>query len=197
MNRIFAACLDIVASMVFILPIFIVCNKFVFHKIKRTALYTIFAFYLIAMMSLVGLPNVKYMQIDFSINLIPFVDMVSDIKNALLNVLLFLPMGLFLPRLWEKCRQIKNTLIICLCVTGTIEILQIFTFRTTDINDIITNTLGGVIGYFIAKWITKDFSKRICSDTKLYEMYSVFAIAFVVMIFAVPFISDLLWELVV
>ena len=28
------------------------------------------------------------------------------------------------------------------------------TFKTTDINDIITNTVGTIIRYFIARWIT-------------------------------------------
>ncbi len=194
MGRIFSACVDIGASMIFIIPIFAVCHQFVFRKAKHTALYSIFAFYLIAVMSLVGLPSVNYMRIDFSINIIPFIDMISDMTNALLNVLLFVPMGFFLPVLWAKCRHFRNTLILCLCITGVIEVLQILTFRTTDINDIITNAVGGVIGFGIARRITKGFSKSVCSGTKQYEMYIVFALSFVIMFFGVPFISDLLWD---
>ncbi len=196
MNRIFSACLSIVASAIFILPIFVIGNQFVFRNRKHTTLYTIFAFYLIAVMSLVGLPDVKYIRFELSLNVIPFVDMVSDIKNALLNILLFVPMGFFLPILWERCRPMKNTIIHCLWITGIIEILQIFTFRTTDINDMITNTLGGAIGYFIARGITKGFTKHVCFATKAWELYVVFAIAFAVMFFGVPFSSGLLWEFV-
>ena len=32
--------------------------------------------------------------------------------------------------------------------------LYFITFKTTDINDIITNTVGTIIRYFIARWIT-------------------------------------------
>ncbi len=195
MHRILSACIDIAASMIFILPVFAICNKFIFHKAKHTALYVIFSFYLIAVMSLVGLPNVRYMRIDFSVNIIPFIDMISDMKNALLNILLFIPMGFLLPIFWRECRQLKHTATICLCVTIIIELLQIFTFRTTDINDIITNTLGGVIGFFISKKLTNNFSKLVYSNSKYYEMYIVFAISFLIMFFAVPFTSNLLQEI--
>ncbi len=196
MGKIVSACVDILASAIFILPIFAVCHQFVFRKVKHTALYSIFAFYLIAVMSLVGLPSVNYVRIDFSVNIIPFLDMISDAANAFLNVLLFVPMGFFLPILWEKCRHFKNTLSLCLCITGVIEVLQILTFRTTDINDIITNAVGSVIGFLIARRMTKGFSKLICSGAKPYEMYIVFAVSFAVMFFGVPFISDLLWTFI-
>lgn len=194
MGGLLSACVDILASMVFVLPIFAVCHHFVFRKVQHTALYGIFAFYLIAVMSLVGLPNVKYVRLGFSVNIIPFVDMIPDMVNALLNVLLFVPMGLFLPILWEKYREFKTTVILCLCITAAIELLQMLTFRTTDINDIITNTMGGMIGFLIAGTITKRFSKFVCLDTKPYEMYIVFSVSFAVMFFCVPFISGLLWE---
>ncbi len=196
MGRIFSACVDAFASMTLILPVFALCHRLVFRKGKHTALYCVFAFYLIAVMSLVGLPSVNYVRIDFSVNIIPFVDMISDMTNTLLNVLLFVPMGFFLPVLWEKCRHVKTTLILCLCITGLIEGLQILTFRTTDINDIITNTVGGVIGFGIAGRMTKGFSKLVCTGTKQCEMYIVFAVSFAVMFFGVPYISAVLWELI-
>ena len=161
MNRIFAACLDIVASMVFILPIFIVCNKFVFHKIKHTALYTIFAFYLIAMMSLVGLPNVKYMQIDFSINLIPFVDMVSDIKNALLNVLLFIPFGVLFKMTFRKNGLLVGWLIGFL-LSMVIESSQlVFHLGLFEWDDMLHNSLGCLIGLLVVEAIKAIFCKPI------------------------------------
>lgn len=194
MGRIFFACVDVFASLVFILPIFAVLQRAAFRNAKHTALYGIFAFYLIAVMSLVGLPSVTYIQLDFTINVVPLADLIADVKNALLNVLLFVPMGFFLSILWEKYRQFKNAVIVCLCISAVIEGLQIFTFRTTDINDLITNTLGGMIGFFAARITTKGFSKFTCSDTKQYEMYIVFAVSFMVMFFGVPFVSGFLWE---
>ena len=37
----------------------------------------------------------------------------------------------------------------------TIEVLQLFVFRATDINDLIMNTLGALVGYFVAKVIIR------------------------------------------
>ncbi len=192
MGRIFSAGMDIGASLVFLLPAFAVCHLLIFHKREHTALYLVFAFYLIAIMSLVGIPNVNYIRFDLNINLIPFADLVYDWKNALLNVLLFAPMGVFLPILWERYRRFQNTALLCLCLSGIIEGLQIFTFRATDVNDLMTNTLGGILGFFLARIMTKGFSQYVLSGTKRSEMYLVFAISFAVMFFGVP-IVPLIW----
>ena len=37
----------------------------------------------------------------------------------------------------------------------TIEVLQLFVFRATDINDLIMNTLGALVGYLAAKVIIR------------------------------------------
>lgn len=42
-------------------------------------------------------------------------------------------------------------------MTSFIEIAQIFTGRATDIDDIITNIAGTLVGYLIAYWFTGIF----------------------------------------
>lgn len=37
----------------------------------------------------------------------------------------------------------------------TIEVLKLFVFRATDINDLIMNTLGALVGYLVAKVIIR------------------------------------------
>lgn len=154
MYRIYSALIEIVAAAVFIIPIWCIYNKLCFHSWKRTIIYMVFGFYFTAVLALVGFPNIASLKIDFAVNVIPFLDMVSDFINACLNILLFVPFGFFLPILWDKFRNIKNIALMGFIVTSLIEILQIFTFRTSDINDIITNTVGTIIRYFIARWIT-------------------------------------------
>ena len=51
-------------------------------------------------------------------------------------------------------------------MTSFIEIAQIFTGRTTDIDDIITNIAGTLIGYLIAYWFTGVFTRRIVKIQK-------------------------------
>ena len=81
-------------------------------------------------------------------------------------------------------------------VTSLIEILQIFTFRTSDINDIITNTVGTIIGYFIVHRITDNFTKRIYSNSKMGDFYIICVSVALIMFFLQPFISSLLWKMV-
>ena len=93
-------------------------------------------------------------------------DMIPDFANACLNVLLFIPFGFFLPTLWEKFRNVKSTIVAGLLTTLFIEISQLFTGRATDIDDVITNILGTIIGYHIAYWFTKAFTGRVLENSK-------------------------------
>ena len=178
MYRIYSALIEIVAAAVFIIPIWCIYNKLCFHSWKRTIIYMVFGFYFTAVLALVGFPNIASLKIDFAVNVIPFLDMVSDFINACLNILLFVPFGFFLPILWDKFRNIK------------------ITFRTSDINDIITNTLGTIIGYFIVYRITDNFTKRIFSNSKMSDFYIICVSVALIMFFLQPFISSLLWEIV-
>ena len=142
MFRIYSALIEILAAAVFILPVFAILGKILFHDLNRTVCYIVFGFYMTAVLSLTGFPSVTSLTPDFTINLIPFKDMASDFVNACLNVVLFIPFGVFLPILWDKFGNIKNLLAVELITVLIIEISQLFTFRTTDINDFLTNTLG-------------------------------------------------------
>ena len=194
MHRIYGALIEILAASVFIIPLFGLYGKFVVHNLKRTLLYIVFGFYVVAVLALVGFPSIISMNLDFTINVIPFVDMVSDFINACLNVLLFVPLGIFLPMLWDEYRSIKKTMLVALCITVGIELSQIFTFRTTDINDIITNIAGTLVGYFIAKSITQNFSKYVKSNTNNKEFYIIFGTVALIMFLLQPLVSSLLWE---
>ena len=196
MYRIYSALIEIMAAAVFIIPLWFIYNKLRFHSWKRTIIYMVFGFYLATLLALVGFPNVMSLGVNFEVNMIPFVDMVSDFTNACLNVILFVPFGFFLPILWDKFRKIKNVALTGLMTTLLIEISQIFTFRTTDINDIITNTIGTMVGYFIARWITNKFTKRISLDSKICDFYILCGTVVLVMFFFQPFVSSSLWEIV-
>lgn len=130
------------------------------------------------------------------INIVPFVNMVSDFVNACLNVLLFVPFGIFLPMLWNKYRNVKSTMLATLYVTVLIEFSQLFTFRTADINDIITNIIGALVGYFGAKWITKNFTQYTKSNVNNKDLYIIFGTVILTMFLLQPFVSSLLWEMV-
>ena len=105
MNRIFSAVIEMSAASIFIIPIFSVYGKFAVKNIERTFMYFLFGICLSPMLALVGLPNVKEFSVDFTINIIPIVYIIPDFVNACLNVILFVPFGIFLSLLWKKFRN--------------------------------------------------------------------------------------------
>ena len=93
-------------------------------------------------------------------------------------------------------KDIKNIILVALYLTVGIELSQILTFRTTDINDIITNIAGALLGYYIIRGITKNFTKYIKSNTKNRDLYFICGMVALIMFLFQPFISQLLWEMV-
>jgi glycopeptide antibiotics resistance protein len=97
-----------------------------------------------------------------------------SILNITANLLLFSPIGFFVPLIWTKCNSLKKVTSIGLTVTIFIELIQLFIGRSTDIDDVILNSLGIMMGYmvllfclilvkpFINKQLNKEFVK---SDT--------------------------------
>jgi len=79
----------------------------------------------------------------------------DSFKNLLGNVLLFVPFGLLYPLSRKKRVKIFEAFALILGTTCSIEILQylFLTSRRADIDDVILNLIGGLIGYGIYKWI--------------------------------------------
>lgn len=90
-----------------------------------------------------------------NINLIPLITLTpTDLKTSLLNILLFIPFGFGLP--FISSFRMKKIICIGVIFSITIEILQLVTgliakttFRITDINDVIFNTIGVAVGYLL------------------------------------------------
>jgi len=72
-------------------------------------------------------------------------------RNIILNILLFVPMGVFLPLWSDKLKKLWKTVFIGFGMTLLIEFTQYFTGRGIfDVDDIFNNTLGTLIGYGLA-----------------------------------------------
>lgn len=96
------------------------------------------------------------------INLVPFIDVINKrgdyMQQIILNIIMTIPFGFFLPLISKKMNLIK-TVLITMTFSISIEFLQLFSiaYRTTDITDVITNTLGGLIGYCLYKVLNSLF----------------------------------------
>ncbi|HEV8272712.1 MAG TPA: VanZ family protein, partial [Chitinophagaceae bacterium] len=78
-------------------------------------------------------------------------------KQILGNFVMLLPLGIYLPLIYKRLRKTYNffvVLLICFLVSVGIELLQLATsYRSTDIDDVILNTLGGGAGFLIYQLI--------------------------------------------
>ena len=147
--------IDLISSAVFALLfawLFLACcgNR----SVKRFCLISLFTVYLCEMFNVVGIPAIQYLTWDPSVNLIPF----GDEKNYRfffqigMNAVMFLPFGFLLPVLWQSCRSWKTTTLAGFATSALIELLQLFCFRATDVDDLLMNTLGAFLGYLLA-WV--------------------------------------------
>lgn len=73
---------------------------------------------------------------------------------VLANALIFVPIGFFVNLLWRKPRWWKG-LAVGFCVSFTVEFLQLFVNRSTDVDDLILNTTGAFLGGMIALLLGK------------------------------------------
>lgn len=116
---------------------------------KQVALYNLFA--------AIG-------SMERTISIIPFkslLDMINNnisvtriLENILGNIAIFIPFGLLLP-IVQKDKS-KKIILYGLITSALIEIIQyVFALGSSDIDDLMLNTLGTVIGYLLYKIIHK------------------------------------------
>lgn len=84
-------------------------------------------------------------------NFLPFVDMIKGPIDTALNVLLFLPLGVLLPLLYAEFENAKKTLLAACILSFSIECIQMFGLGITDVNDLLTNTAGAMLGFALSK----------------------------------------------
>jgi glycopeptide antibiotics resistance protein len=100
----------------------------------------------------------SYME-NRSVNLIPFRELYLngkiDVAETILNVVIFIPLGIYAGVLFKRWSFGKKLFFFFL-ISLVFEILQFF-FRigAFDVTDIITNTIGGIIGLMMFKAIEK------------------------------------------
>lgn len=152
-------------------------------SIERTIIFYTFIFYICGVIAFTFLPIFDLIreEIDFSINLIPFrilidffkyreiniISIILLLQNILGNVLMFMPLGLFACMLNPKLAKPKYILLIGASSSLLIEILQfvamqlrIVGYRASDIDDIILNTAGCMLGYLLFIALRK--SSKLC-----------------------------------
>ncbi|MBG9586330.1 VanZ family protein [Cytobacillus firmus] len=94
-----------------------------------------------------------------AINFIPILTI--DLKTFLLNIIMLIPFGMYLPFIMKSKGSTKKAAKLGFLLSASFELLQLIirvtlgSGRSTDINDLLANTLGAVIGYLIVKRMFK------------------------------------------
>ena len=133
--------------------------------------------------------------------LVPFRDMISGPIDTILNIILFVPLGFFLPLLYKKYGHIGSVALVSFLLSLSIEIVQMFGRGATDINDLITNTVGACLGFFIYQLLSKLVSKELCRKFQSYninegtELLFFIIYSFVIMVTIQPIIISTLFHL--
>lgn len=205
MIRLLSIGIDCISSIIFVAPAVMILQYAVFRQrhFSQYIAALLFALYSIAVFSVVGIPAVGTFKIDFGLNLIPLIDIVDSplgyIKNTVLNIVLFIPMGFLVPAIWKNYRSVKVMALMGLALSISIEILQIFTFRLTDIDDLITNTAGTLIGYYIGDSFSFKLPLKLTDSqdhVKQYGPVIILAVMLFIRVFCISVVSHGMWDLV-
>lgn len=165
----------IVIILISVIYYFVNLNKNNHLNLKQLLLKTLFAIYIIGVISITILPI--YIPDIFApesrvllFNIIPF-HSISELilsageggvyisiafSNILGNLLIFVPLGFALPIIFKKINNLPKTLLIAFSISLLIEAiqfiltyLQLSSMRASDIDDVILNVLGALIGYVL------------------------------------------------
>ncbi|WEG14414.1 VanZ family protein [Pullulanibacillus sp. KACC 23026] len=142
----------------------------------------------------IGMPVPRrfvYMKLNF-IPILPIINEVKEIgtaydgdvffmiklivKNVIGNVILLMPLGFLAPLLWKKTNELLKMFLIGLVTSICIESLQfieivfgIGDLRAVDINDVICNSLGAVLGFGLLKLVLSKQTRGYIDENKNLE----------------------------
>ena len=140
-----------VVIMVSFLISYLIMNKEKFVLYKEL-LMLIFGVYILCLFQVVTFQDDTAWA---SNNFIPFKEILRYsitsrlfIKNVLGNMIMFLPFGFFVSY-YLKVEKIHMPVVLTLIASLSIELVQLSIGRVFDVDDIILNLLGGIMGYFV------------------------------------------------
>ena len=174
---------------------------FLLNKRKKTQSWShivtalIFLYYLVGVFTVTGIGQLK----PFSprLVLVPFRDMISGPVDTVLNIMLFVPLGIFLPIMYKRFNKINNIAVLGFILSLMIELVQMFGRGATDVNDLITNTAGACLGFGIYKICAANraFDKFKGTINDLAEIAFFVAISLVIMLTVQPIVIHELFGL--
>lgn len=122
-------------------------ERFIFHKEFSNLLFIIYILLLYELLTRTELNTIR------GYNLVPFTEIFrykigSNLFyfNVVGNILIFVPFGYFIST-YIKPKRILPILLVSAVSSATVEFVQLCIGRSFDVDDIILNTLGAIIGF--------------------------------------------------
>ncbi len=156
-----------------------------------------FCLLIVAVFAATGRPSLYALTLDVMyVSLTPF-RYVNTLQYGL-SVLLFVPVGFMLPLLWTKFEKKRYTILYGALFSLFIELGQLFTYRATDIDDLLTNTAGAIIGCLLFALTKRLFPKiAVCAIGSAthwkHERKFYFCAAWLSLFLIPPVIADWIW----
>jgi glycopeptide antibiotics resistance protein len=80
-----------------------------------------------------------------------------DLPSSVLNVIMFVPYGVLVPLAWRAADSVRRMALLAALSSAAIELTQLVLLvtvgsrRTVDINDVLANTAGALLGLLILR----------------------------------------------
>lgn len=141
---------------IFIVALSTIRINYILEKGERFVLYReffslMFVIYILLLFGLVTNTDVQ----SYGHNFIPFKEILRYefgskyfYWNVIGNILLFAPFGFFISS-YLNSQKVNRPLLITLITSLTIELVQMFIGRSFDIDDILLNCVGGLVGFLL------------------------------------------------
>lgn len=204
-NRVYNVILDvlpmvilfsIVMSSVRLVTVAYSKEKIQWRKEIKNLIYIVYTFILFVLVTSTDFESIGN-------NFIPFKEILRYkstsglfFRNVIGNILLFLPFGYLITDMVQskanKCNPLITLLLTSITSIST-ELIQLFIGRSFDIDDIILNILGGLLGYIIYK-ILHILLKQV---RKKYDNVFVDLVSCVILLFIIILIIYLCCEVII
>lgn len=175
--------------LIFVVVLTTIRLSYIFEKREKFVLYReffslLFVVYILLLFGLVTNTDIQ----GISNNYIPFKEILRYefgskyfIWNVVGNIAIFVPFGFFIS-LFLNSKRMSRPLLVTFITSITIELVQMYIGRSFDVDDIILNCLGGIIGFlvFVGLAAIKKHLPKILQRDIVYNILTAILIIFII-----------------
>ena len=161
-------------------------ERFIFHK---EFIYLITVIYIWLLFEILTMTEINS---NSGMNIVPFSEILRYkfgtklfYYNVFGNIIIFIPFGYLIGK-YVKPKSIVPVLITTMITSTVVEFVQLKIGRSFDIDDILLNLIGGILGYLLYKLFTRIYKKLpdFLKKDFLYDLFCVIIVLlFVIYIF--------------